>query len=97
MDLDGNTSREPELPRPTEAAPFPREELLRAFTSHGAYLSFEEKQKGSLEAGMLADLIVLSEDPLKVSTEDLRDIEVLLTVVGGKVVYNKREAFPTEI
>ncbi len=67
----------------------PREELLRGFTSVGASLSFEEDLKGTLEPGKLADLVVLSEDPLKVSTEELRNIEVKLTMVVGKVVYQR--------
>ncbi|MFQ5912684.1 MAG: amidohydrolase [Nitrospinota bacterium] len=75
----------------------PREDLLRAFTSHGAYLSFEENQKGSLEPGKLADLVILSEDPLSIPIDGLRDIEVLLTMVGGKIVYQRRETFPAEI
>ena len=70
-----------------------RIDLLRAFTHVGARLSFDEAQKGSLTAGKLADLIVLSEDPSKVDTEDLRDIEVLLTMVGGKIVHNKSGGF----
>ena len=45
--------------------------------------------KGTLATGKLADLIVLSEDPTQVSTDDLKDVEVLLTMVGGNIVYNK--------
>ena len=75
----------------------PREDLLRGFTSCAAYLSFEEEQKGSLVAGRLADLIILSENPLKVSTEELKNIEVLLTMVGGRIVHQKAGTFPAEI
>jgi predicted amidohydrolase YtcJ len=70
-----------------------RGDLLRSFTQNGAHLSFEETQKGSLEVGKLADFVVLSEDPLRVPTDDLKDIEVLLTMVGGKVVHQKKGSF----
>ena len=67
-----------------------RMDLLKGFTGIGARLSFDEGTKGSLETGKLADLIVLSEDPSQVDTDDIKDIEVLMTMVGGKVVYQKR-------
>ncbi|GED17731.1 amidohydrolase [Aneurinibacillus migulanus] len=66
-----------------------REEALQAFTIWAAEGSFEEKLKGSLEAGKLADFIVIDKDPMKCPEEQLKDITVLTTVVGGEVVYKK--------
>ena len=48
----------------------------------------EEKEKGSIEVGKLADLVVLSEDPLTAPEPRVRDASVLLTIVGGTVVHD---------
>ncbi|MEO8538112.1 MAG: amidohydrolase [bacterium] len=60
---------------------------LRMHTINGAYASFEERIKGSLEPGKLADLVVLSADLRSVPTTELRDLPIAMTVVGGEVVY----------
>lgn len=60
---------------------------LRLATVGSAWFSGEEQQKGTLEPGRYADLAVLSADYLTVPEEDIRDLESVLTVVGGKVVY----------
>lgn len=65
-----------------------REEALKAATINGAYLSFEESVKGSIEVGKLADLTVLSDDYMTVAADQIRNINVLMTIVGGKIVYN---------
>jgi len=65
-----------------------REEALRAATLEGAYLTFEEDLKGSLEPGKLADMAVLSEDPLTCDEKRLKDITAELTIVGGRVVHS---------
>jgi len=70
-----------------------REEALRLMTINNARLMFEEKEKGSLELGKLADLVILSDDILTCSEERIRSMDVLLTMVGGKVMYQKSE-FP---
>jgi hypothetical protein len=66
------------------------EEALRAYTVSAAYAAFEEKEKGSLEIGKLADFVILSDDPLSVRPEAIEKIQVDATVVGGKVVFQNR-------
>lgn len=63
------------------------EEALRVGTLHGAYASFEEKEKGSIEPGKLADLVVLGKDPTRVDPTTLIDIPVERTMVGGRWVF----------
>jgi predicted amidohydrolase YtcJ len=64
-----------------------RAEALRSATVDCAYITFDEGKKGSLEPGKLADLAVLSADPLSVEEAGLRDIAAAMTMVGGKAVY----------
>jgi predicted amidohydrolase YtcJ len=64
-----------------------RAEALRCATGHGAYLTFDEDRKGSLEPGKLADLAVLSADPLTVPESAIRDITADMTMVAGKIVH----------
>ena len=66
-----------------------REEALRCGTMGGAHLTFEEDRKGSLEEGKLADMAVLSTDPLTCTEEEIKDIVADITIVGGKVVYER--------
>jgi predicted amidohydrolase YtcJ len=63
------------------------EEALRAWTLGGAYAAFEEKQKGSIEPGKLADFVVLSADPIREKPERVKDIQVEKTFIGGKMVF----------
>ncbi len=63
------------------------ETAIRLHTLNGAYAAFEEREKGSIEAGKLADLAVLSADLRKVPVKELRDLPVAMTIVGGEVVY----------
>lgn len=67
-----------------------REEALAATTLWAAYAAFEEKEKGSLEVGKLADITVLSKDILKVPEDEIRQAQVLYTIVGGKVAYQRQ-------
>lgn len=64
------------------------EEALRAYTYGSAYASFDEDRKGTLEPGKLADVVVLSRNPFDVAPEELKDIKVVMTIVGGRVVYS---------
>jgi predicted amidohydrolase YtcJ len=68
------------------------EEALRAYTSTAAYASFEEKKKGTLERGKLADFAIIDRDITRIPPEQIRDAHVLATVVGGKVVYERAGA-----
>jgi predicted amidohydrolase YtcJ len=63
------------------------EEAIKVGTINGAYASYEEHIKGSLEAGKLADLVVLEKDPAQVDPNAIIDIKVERTMVGGKWVY----------
>ena len=62
------------------------EEALRIYTVNGAYASFEEHKKGSIEPGKLADLVVLAADPTQVDPLTIMDIPIEATIVGGEVV-----------
>ena len=64
-----------------------RAEALRMYTMGSAWFTFAEKRKGSIEAGKLADLAVLNADYLTVAEDQIRSIESVLTMVGGRVVY----------
>lgn len=66
-----------------------RQEALRSYTTNNAYAAFEEKIKGSISVGKLADITVLSGDIMTIPDEEILDIEVLYTIVGGKIMYQK--------
>ena len=66
-----------------------REEALRSYTLDCAYAAFEENEKGSITVGKLADFVVLSEDIMTCEEEKIPDAKVNLTIVGGKVVYQR--------
>ncbi len=60
---------------------------IRMHTINGAYASFEDKLKGSIEPGKLADLTLLSADVRSVPVKELRDLPIAMTMVGGRIVY----------
>lgn len=62
---------------------------LRWYTANGAYAGFEERDKGVLSAGRLADLVVLDRDPLVIPPAELKDVGVLSTLVGGEIVHGQ--------
>ena len=64
-------------------------EALRVCTLHGAYASFEDKLKGSITPGKLADFVILAKDPHKVDPDQIKEIKVVRTVVGGRTVHPK--------
>ena len=64
-------------------------EAVRAYTLGSAYAEFQEKQKGTIEVGKLADFVILSEDIFALNAPAIRDTTVVMTVVSGKVVYEK--------
>jgi predicted amidohydrolase YtcJ len=68
-----------------------REEAIRSYTIDCAYAAFEETIKGSLVPGKLADIVVLSNDLLTCPPEAIRDTKVVMTIVGGKIVYENSD------
>jgi predicted amidohydrolase YtcJ len=62
-------------------------DAIKGYTLNAAFAGHREKTEGSLEAGKLGDLIVVSQDLFKVDPLKIRETEVLLTMVGGRVVY----------
>jgi len=64
-----------------------REQVLRLYTINNAWLTFEETQKGSLELGKLADFVVLKQDLLTCPLDEVRNITVDETYLGGRRIY----------
>ena len=65
------------------------DEALRIFTVEGAYASFEEDIKGTLEVGKLADIVVLEKNLFDIEPEEIKDVKVDLTIMDGKIVYER--------
>jgi predicted amidohydrolase YtcJ len=75
---------------------FPEERIdvetaLRAYTINNAFAAGEERIKGSLTAGKLADIVVLDRDPFAVDPLELKDIKVLVTILGGEIIHDARQ------
>ena len=68
-----------------------REQALKMLTRWPAFAAFEERDKGSIEAGKLADLTILSDDIMKIPEPDILRTRCLMTVVGGEIVYDPDE------
>ncbi len=64
------------------------EDALRAYTSGAAYASFDERDKGVLAAGKLADFVMIDRDLTRVSPETIREARIMMTVVGGRIVHS---------
>jgi len=86
--LDGKTVGGAALRGPEETPT--RENALRMYTQGSAWFAFAEKERGSLELGKLADLVVLSKDYFRVPVEEIGEIEAVITIVGGKPVYAQK-------
>jgi predicted amidohydrolase YtcJ len=72
---------------------FPEQELtvpetVEAYTMGSAYAEFQENEKGSITAGKLADMVLLSDDIFSIAPEKIRDVKVLKTIIGGKIVWD---------
>jgi hypothetical protein len=67
-----------------------REDALIAHTRKNAYFVFQENNLGSIQAGKLADLVVLDRDYLTVPADRIKDIRPVMTVVGGRIVYEQK-------
>jgi predicted amidohydrolase YtcJ len=63
-------------------------EAVEAYTMGSAYAEFQEKTKGSITPGKLADMVLLSDDILSIDPVKIRDVKVLMTIVGGKIVFD---------
>ena len=70
-----------------------REQALKIYTINNAFASFEESIKGSIETGKLADMAILTDDILTCSVDKIKDIESVMTIVGGKIVYSSTAEF----
>jgi len=64
-------------------------EALKMYTIEAAYASFDDPIKGTITPGKLADLAILSDNPLQMEREDIKEIKVMLTVLDGKVVWER--------
>ncbi len=76
--------------------PVSREEALIAHTRNNAYLMFKEDDLGTLEVGKLADLVVLDRDYMSIPADDIFNIQPMMTMVGGRVVFDALTAEPAE-
>ena len=70
------------------------EESVRAYTMGSAYAEFQEKEKGSITRGKLADMVILSDDIFSIDPAKIRDVKALKTIVGGKVVWDSSRRQP---
>jgi predicted amidohydrolase YtcJ len=67
-------------------------ETVEAYTMGSAYAEFQEKEKGSITPGKLADMVLLSDDIFSIAPEKIREVQVLTTIVGGKIVWAQTSA-----
>lgn len=68
-----------------------REQALKSYTLSPAYGAFEEKTKGSITVGKLADLVIFDQDILKIAEEEIVKTLVIMTVINGKIVYQREQ------
>ncbi|MGQ0572260.1 MAG: amidohydrolase [Armatimonadota bacterium] len=89
LNLYGSLTGETLVGRLLPGEELSREQTLRMFTINNAYAVFKEHVRGSIEVGKLADLVVLEDDILTCPPERLKDMKVLMTFVGGELVYDR--------
>src|SRR5213593_3683563 len=65
-------------------------DAVAAYTRAAAFAEFQERDKGTIARGKLADLVILTDDVLTIPAPQIKDVRVLTTIVGGKVVYQRR-------
>ena len=68
------------------------EEALRSYTVNNAYAMFREKDVGTIAAGMLADLVILSDDLFSIPSENIESVKVDMTIVGGRITHRRNSA-----
>jgi hypothetical protein len=66
------------------------QDAIRAYTVNSAYINFDENIKGSLQPGMLADMVVMGDDLLTMPPDRIKDARVDMTIVGGKILYERQ-------
>ena len=66
------------------------QEAIEAYTINNAYAAFEEHEKGSIEEGKYADFVLLSDDILSIDPAAIEHVQVDMTVLGGKIIYEKK-------
>jgi predicted amidohydrolase YtcJ len=88
MGLDAGVNRQAWLPGLKNQAQT-LEQLLEGYTKSGAFLEFAENDKGQLKEGMLADVVMLSDDIFRVELESIKNMQADLTIMDGKIVYEK--------
>ena len=79
-----------------EKALLSREEALRLYTQGSAWMSREEGKRGAIFPGQLADLVVLTDDYFSIADEEIKSLESVLTILGGKPVYAAEEFKPLD-
>jgi predicted amidohydrolase YtcJ len=68
-----------------------RSETLKGMTIWAAYANFEEEQKGSIEVGKVADLVLITEDIMTINESAILSAEILATIVDGNIVYQRKQ------
>lgn len=71
------------------------QDAIRAYTVNSAYINFDETRKGTLQVGKLADIVVMADDLLTMDPNRLKDARVDVTIVGGKVLYERKSGAGT--
>jgi len=66
------------------------EEAIKAYTINNAFACFEDDIRGSLEVGKLADITVFDRNLVEIPEEELLDVEVIMTIIDGKVIFEKK-------